>query len=277
MTLALDHLVINVQFDMDRAAALMSQLGFTLTPRGYHSLGSINHLVMFEHDYLELIGLPPGTDVRRKDILESPRGLNGLVFRADDIDKCQRVLRDSGVAMLEPQSFSRPVTIDGVEQLARFRTVRTAPELFEAGRVYYCQHYTPELVWHRPWMSHPNGCHGLSELVIVSSNVGADAPRYAKAAQSAAEWQGDDWVIALSAGFRLSLISPARYRERYGDQCVEGDSRQSFFGAVVFNAPDLAPIRDLASSISDLRVGTNETSLAVLIPFLNTLLEFREG
>jgi hypothetical protein len=277
MTLALDHLVINVQFDMDRAAALMSQLGFTLTPRGYHSLGSINHLVMFEHDYLELIGLPSGTDVRRKDILESPRGLNGLVFRADDIDKCQRVLRDSGVAMLEPQSFSRPVTIDGVEQLARFRTVRTAPELFEAGRVYYCQHYTPELVWHRPWMSHPNGCHGLSELVIVTSNVGADAPRYAKAAQSSAERQGDDWAIVLSAGFRLSLISPARYRERYGDQCVEPNGRQSFFGAVVFNAPDLAPIRDLASSISDLRVGTGQASLAVQIPFLNTLLEFREG
>jgi hypothetical protein len=277
MTLALDHLVINVQFDMDRAAALMSQLGFTLTPRGYHSLGSINHLVMFEHDYLELIGLPSGTDVRRKDILESPRGLNGLVFRADDIDKCQRVLRDSGLAMLEPQSFSRPVTIDGVEHLARFRTVRTAPELFEAGRVYYCQHYTPELVWHRPWMSHPNGCHGLSELVIVSSNVEADTPRYAKAAQSSAERQGDDWVIALSAGFRLTLISPARYRERYGEQCVEPNGRQSFFGAIVFNAPDLAPIRDLASSAPDARVRMEKSSFAVQIPFLNTLLEFREG
>src|SRR6185437_15593295 len=55
MTFALDHVVINTLFDMDRAAALMSQLGFTLTPRGYHSLGSFNHLVMFEHDYLELI------------------------------------------------------------------------------------------------------------------------------------------------------------------------------------------------------------------------------
>ena len=276
MTLALDHLVINVQFDMDRAAALMSQLGFTLTPRGYHSLGSINHLVMFEHDYLELIGLPSGTDVRRKDILESPRGLNGLVFRADDIDKCQRVLRDSGLAMLEPQSFSRPVTIDGVEHLARFRTVRTAPELFEAGRVYYCQHYTPELVWHRPWMSHSNGVRALSELVIVTSNLETDAPRYAKAAQSSPERQGDDWTILLPHDFRLTLISPARYRERYGEQCVDADGRHSFFGAIVFDAREPGRIRDLASSIPDLRIGTDETTLAMLIPFLNTLLEFRE-
>jgi hypothetical protein len=277
MTFALDHVVINTLFDMDRAAGLMVQLGFTLTPRGYQSLGSINHLLMFEHDYLELVGLPSGTDVLRKDVLESPRGLNGLVFQATDIDACQRTLRDSGLAMLEPQSFSRPVTIDGVEHLARFRTVRTAPELFEAGRVYYCQHFTPELVWHRPWMSHPNGVRALSELVIVTSNLETDVPRYAKASQAPSKRQGDDWTVVLSNGFHLTLISPARYRERYGDQCVEADGRQSFFGAIVFDSPDLAHVHDLASSIPDLRVGASAASLALLIPFLNTLLEFRES
>ena len=276
MTFALDHVVINTLFDMDRAADLMSRLGFTLTPRGYHSLGSINHLMMFEHDYLELVGLPSGTDVLRKDVLESPRGLNGLVFQASDVDAFQRTLRDSGLAMLEPQSFSRPVTIDGVEHLARFRTVRTVPEFFEAGRVYYCQHYTPELVWHRRWMSHPNGCHGLSELVIVTSDPETDVPRYATAAQAPSERQGDDWTIVLPHGFRLTLMSPARYRERYGEQCVEADGRHSFFGAIVFDMPEPGRVRDLASSIPDLRVGTKETSLAVLIPFLNTLLEFRK-
>ena len=277
MTFALDHVVINTLFDMDRAGGLMAQLGFTLTPRGYHSLGSINHLVMFEHDYLELVGLPSGTDVLRKDVLESPRGLNGLVFQASDIDTCQRTLRDSRLAVLEPQSFSRPVTIDGVEHLARFRTVRTAPELFEAGRVYYCQHFTPELVWHRPWMSHPNGVRGLSELVIATSNLETDVPRYAKAAQVSPEQRDDNWTITLPHGFRLTLISPARYRERYGDQCVVADGRQSFFGAIVFDSPDLAHVHDLASSIPDLRVGASEASLALLIPFLNTLLEFRES
>jgi hypothetical protein len=275
MPFALDHVVINTLFDMDRAAALMSQLGFTLTPRGYHSLGSINHLMMFEHDYLELVGLPSGTETLRKDVLESPRGINGLVFQAEDIDTCQSLLRDSGLAMLEPQSFSRPVAIDGVEHLARFRTVRTAPELFEAGRVYYCQHDTPELVWHRPWMSHPNGVLGLSELVIVTSNIEVDGPRYAKAAQSIVRAQGDDCTVPLSSGFRLSLISPARYRECYGERCVDAGDRNSYFGAIVFEVSDLQRIRDLVASISDLRVGTSQASLVVLVPFLNTLLEFR--
>jgi hypothetical protein len=275
MTFALDHIVINTLFDVDRAADLMSRLGFTLTPRGYHSLGSINHLVTFENDYLELIGLPLGTNGLRKDVLESPRGFNGLVFNASDIDACQRALRNCGLVTLEPQSFSRPVTIDGVEHLARFRTVRTAPELFEAGRVYYCQHYTPELVWHRPWMSHPNGVRALSELVIVTSNIEIDAPRYAKAAQSPAERLGDDWTIALSGGFRLTLISPERYRERYGEQCVVVNGSRSFFGAIVFGAPEIERLHDIASSISDLRVGAEQASLTALVPFLDTLFEFR--
>jgi hypothetical protein len=276
MTFPLDHLVINTLFDMDRAAALMSQLGFTVTPRGFHSLGSINHLMVFEGHYLELVGLPLATDVLRRDLLESPRGINGLVFQAGDVDKCLGLLRDSGLTMLEPQSFSRPVTVDGVEQLARFRTIRTAPDLFEAGRVYYCQHYTPELVWHRQWMSHANGCSGLGELVVVTSAIETDVSRYAKAAQVRAQNRGSDvWTIDLVDAFRITLMSPARYRERYGELCVEANGRNSFFGAIAFKAADIGRIHDLAAPISELRSGTGEDSLTLLAPFLNTLLEFR--
>jgi hypothetical protein len=276
MTFPLDHIVINTLFDMDRAAALMEQLGFTVTPRGYHSLGSINHLMVFEGGYLELVGLPLGTDVLRRDVLESPLGLNGLVFQAREVDAIIGPLRDSGLAMLEPQDFSRPAIIDGVEQLVRFRTTRTAPELFAAGRVYYCQHYTPELVWRREWMSHANGCKGLSELVVVSDTMETDASRYAKAAQAPAEKSDNDiWTIDLADAFRITLLSPARYLERYGEFCVKTDGRSSFFGAIVFKAADLDRIRDLAAPLPELRSAAGGNSHALLAPFLNTLFEFQ--
>jgi hypothetical protein len=276
MTFALDHIVINALFDADRAAASMSQLGFTITPRGYHSLGSINHLMMFEGHYLELIGLPSGTDILRKEVLESPRGLNGLVFQAGDVDTCLGQLRNSGLKMLDPQSFSRPVVIDGVEQIARFRTIRTAPDLFEAGRVYYCQHYTPELVWHRPWMSHANGCTGLSELVVVTAEIQKDSQLFARAAQASLENQGSElWTIELDCGFRITLMSPVRYGDRYGERCIAADGRGSFFGALVVKAPDVGRIRDLAAPNADLRWSAEANSFAVLVPSLNSLIEFR--
>ena len=276
MTFALDHVVINTLFEMDRAEALMSRLGFTVTPRGYHSLGSINHLMMFEGHYLELIGLPPGTDQLRKEILESPRGLNGLVFHARDVDACLGKLRQSGLSMLDPQSFSRPVMIDGVEHLARFRTIRTAPEQFAAGRVYYCQHYTPELVWHRPWMSHANGCLGLSELVVVTATMQRDLKLFAQAALANSPDQSNEIrTVELDGGFHITLMSPARYRQRYGERCVQANGRASYFGAIVFKAPEVGRIRDLAASIAELHAGADANSLVVLIPFLNSLFEFR--
>src|SRR5689334_22337568 len=276
MTFPLDHVVINVLFDMDRAAPMMSRLGFSVTPRGHHSLGSINHLMIFEGNYLELIGLPHGTGGLRKDILDSPKGLNGLVFKADDIDACLATLRGSGLVMLEAQSFSRPVTIDGLERLARFRTARAAPDIFEAGRVYYCQHYTADLVWHRPWMTHANGCSGLSELVVVTASPQTELERYAKAAQGIVKNRANElWSIELDDGFCITLMSQVRYRERYGDLCIEAVGRNSFFGAVVLKTDNLGPIRQLAGSIPELRWEMGTHSLGLLLPFLNTLIEFR--
>ena len=53
----IDHVVILVR-DLDRAEDTYSRLGFTLTPRGYHTLGSQNHCLMFGTNYVELLAVP---------------------------------------------------------------------------------------------------------------------------------------------------------------------------------------------------------------------------
>src|ERR1700758_1633752 len=95
----LDHVVINARDDMDRAADIYRRLGFTLTPRGYHTLGSMNHLAMFGTDYLELIAAPPG-DTQRPEIMETAEGLNGLVFGTEDSAATYAALQQAGVPVL---------------------------------------------------------------------------------------------------------------------------------------------------------------------------------
>ena len=51
-TAIIDHVVINVRSEMDTAVEVFRNLGFTMTPRGFHTLGSINHLAMFIDNYL---------------------------------------------------------------------------------------------------------------------------------------------------------------------------------------------------------------------------------
>ena len=153
-TMRLDHTVINVGFKMDTAKALFANLGFTLTPRGYHSTGSINHLAMFGDDYLELIGLPGSGKHDRPEIANAPMGVNGIVFKTNDADVTYTHLESLNFQDVGPKAFFRPVTLEQETYQAKFRTVNVRPGVFLGGRVYFCEHITPELIWRPEWQNH---------------------------------------------------------------------------------------------------------------------------
>src|SRR5258708_11060577 len=104
----LDHVVINARDDMDRAADIYTRLGFALTERGYHSLGSMNHLAMFGTDYLELIAVPKGAATGRLDLLNFPFGLNGLVFGSEAPAVTYSHLTKLAVPFNPPAQFTPP-------------------------------------------------------------------------------------------------------------------------------------------------------------------------
>src|SRR3954454_6601689 len=163
-----DHAVLNLHYDLDSGQDLFNSIGFKVAPRGYHSLGSINHLIVFETNYLELIGLDPSNPNPRKELLDWPVGLNGLVIGSDDIDVTRAWLRSDHLPVLEPKAFSRPVKIDGVMSEARFRTVHVDRSFFPASRLYFCQHFTPNLVWNPAFMRHSNTANSLTRLFVAA-------------------------------------------------------------------------------------------------------------
>ena len=126
--------------DLDRAADDFRALGFTLTPRGYHSIGSQNHCIMFGSTYIELLVAPvphPWLDYYRR----FGEGLAAVALSTSDADAAARELPGAKA----PMDLSRPVE-GGV---ARFRLVQieNVPHLF------VCQHLTPELVWRPQWQN----------------------------------------------------------------------------------------------------------------------------
>jgi 4-hydroxyphenylpyruvate dioxygenase-like putative hemolysin len=159
LQLAIDHAVIAVR-DLDAAASSFRALGFTLTPRGLHSIGSQNHCIMFGTTYLELLAAPaehPWLEHYRRFVREHGDGLAGIALATEDADAAHAALRAQGVAAKAPMDLSRPVE-GGV---ARFRLV----QVDGTPSVFICQHLTRELVWRREWQMHANGA---AELVGVS-------------------------------------------------------------------------------------------------------------
>ena len=164
-----DHAVVNVMGEMDVAVEQYARLGFTLGPRGYHTLGSINHLAVFQDSYLELLGYAPGEREKRAEMWLHPAGLTGLAMRVADAAGLHAVLEAKGVPVEPYKDFSRPVDIDGESREASFRTFQIDRSKVENGRIFFCQHNTPELIWRPEWQDHPNGATGIASATIIAT------------------------------------------------------------------------------------------------------------
>ena len=78
-----------------------------------------------------------------------------------------------------PVEFTRPVKYTGGQGDARFRTVRMKAGVVPYGRVYYCHHFTRDLVWRDEWRHHANGTVAVARAVIVEPDPAAGAKLYA--------------------------------------------------------------------------------------------------
>lgn len=235
----LDHVVINARDDMDRAADTYRRLGFTLTERGYHSLGSMNHLAMFGTDYLELIAIPKGATSGRLDLLQFPFGLNGLVFGSEDSAVTYSELTKAGVPVEPPVEFTRPVKFGGGQGDARFRTVRMKTGVVPYGRVYYCHHFTRELVWRDEWRHHANGTVAVARALIVE-------PDPAKGAKLYADMFGKDNVRDIKGGkavvignSRFDIVTEAELKAQFGAAAPNAEGRPAYMAGLTFRTVSL--------------------------------------
>jgi hypothetical protein len=252
--LALDHLVINTRFDTDAAQAVFEQLGFTVAPRGYHTLGSINHAIVFGDHYLELIGLPADGKTVREEILNSPLGADGLVFRTSDPDATSTDLQQAGFDATPPQTFSRPVEPLGD---ARFTTVRLKPGQLDGGRVYFCQHLTPELVFRDEWQQHPNGVMSLSALHLIDV---APEP-YVQLGE-------------IAPGFELVYWTCETFDQHFGAMAAHVAARGPRYAAITARTPAWRSLGQKANA-AGLPVQVDADRALVALPRFDTLLEFK--
>ncbi|WP_245475980.1 VOC family protein [Bradyrhizobium sp. Leo170] len=235
----LDHAVINVMGKLDEAAAQYGRLGFKLTERGHHSLGSSNNLAIFGENYLELLGYLPGSETRRADLWTHPPGLTGLVFKSVDPDLVFAALKQRGVPAEEPMSFSRPVSFPGGTQDARFRVVRVGSEEVQNGRTFFCHHDTPELVYRPEWRAHPNGVTDIVEFVIASKAPSRTAALYERMFGVPLLSEVPGGVLFRAGTATIRVLEPSAVAERYADAALVSENGSDRMVALVFKVPSL--------------------------------------
>nr|WP_310616074.1 VOC family protein [Pantoea cypripedii] len=259
----LDHVVINVANRLDEARTLYQRLGFQLTERGHHSLGSSNHLAVFGENYLELLGYEPHRGNLRQDLWQSPLGLSGLVWKSDDADAVWRYLESQDIDGEPPASFYRPVTLpDGSPQQARFRTVRIRPALVPNGRSFFCQHETPQAVWQAAWQQHPNGVSNIIEFVVVAQDPAAAALVYSRLFGAGRLLACQEGAFVLKAGAATVRFAAADYVLQRFDSLPADYDGSARMAALSLQTHDLSKVK---ASLLLGDVPFSETEHAVIV------------
>lgn len=173
----IDHVLIGVR-DLEVAAKQWRRLGFQLTPRGRHiGWGTGNYCIMFERDYLELLGIvDPAQFTNNLDrFVKTREGLMGVAFATEDSEACARQLRAAGIVPDGPKSLKRTLELPEGDVQPEFGLVMLPPAATPGIAAFICQHLTPQLVRRPEWLHHANRAKALISVTVVVDDPAAIA------------------------------------------------------------------------------------------------------
>ncbi|MBV8924864.1 MAG: VOC family protein [Bradyrhizobium sp.] len=236
----IDHAVVVVR-ELDRAAGNWKRLGFTVSPRGTHSahMGTGNHTIMLEPDYIELLGVlaPTEHNAPTRALLEEREGIERVAFTSLDSAAGAEEVRARGLDPIGPTDFERPVTMpDGSLSAAKFRTFQWPVAEAPAGmRIFACQHKTRETVWIPELMSHANGAKRLRQVLLVAPEPAKEAAHLSRLIDAPTRSEPDGAIAVPSGGDRADFVFMSREQlaHRYGGISLAGLSERGAAGLVM--------------------------------------------
>jgi len=205
----IDHVIVGVR-DLEMARAQYARLGFNSTPRGRHvGWGTANYCIMFEHDYLELLGIvDPAQFTNQLDrLLEEREGILGLALASRDADATQHAWTAAGLQPEAAKSLGRLLEADGDAVELRFRNVGLPRSCTGGISLFACQHLTPQPMRRPSWLAHPNGARAIHSCTIATSHPAPLGDAMARLFGAAAI-TATDQVVAAHTGHGVIIVAP---------------------------------------------------------------------
>jgi hypothetical protein len=205
----IDHLIIGVR-DLEAARARYARLGFNSTPRGRHEgWGTANYCIMFEQDYLELLGIvDPGQFTNNLDrFLDEREGLLGIAVGTRDAAATRAAWAEAGASPDEVKDLGRLLEDEDGGTRLRFRNVMLPSTATGGVGLFACQHLAPEPMRRPAWLLHPNGAVAIRSCTIAAADtrpvVAAMTRLFGRSTIT-----DTDHVVAVHTGHGVILIAP---------------------------------------------------------------------
>lgn len=254
--IGIDHAVVMVK-DLDKAAENYRQLGFTVSPRGTHSvhMGTGNYTIMFDPDYMELLGVLAATELNapaRAFLDKHGEGIERIAFTAVDSAAGAEEIRARGLEPIGPTDFERPVTLpDGTVSAAKFRTFLWPTAEAPGGvRIFACQHKTRETVWIPELIKHDNAAKRIKQTLIATPDPAKEAAHLGRLIDRTPTADADGAVTVPSGGDRADFVylTLQQLGKRYPGVPLAGLSERGGAALVLISGDLAATERALGSA-----------------------------
>jgi catechol 2,3-dioxygenase-like lactoylglutathione lyase family enzyme len=213
----LDHVVVMVD-GIDAAEAAYRKLGFQVQPRGFHKkLGTANHLMIFDKDYFEILGIVEDTafNAERREWLKQGGGLANVALATDGAAIAFDAFKAAGLEPDAPLFFDRAVEVAGKTEQAQFRTVRIPKTHMPVVGFFVCEHLTPQFVYRGEWAKHPNGARGILGVTVIAEQPAkwiVELERYFGAGSVTRDGEG----LVVDTGTQpIRYLTRTGYAQRY--------------------------------------------------------------
>ena len=213
----LDHVVVMVD-GIDAAQAAYERLGFQVQPRGFHrKLGTANHLMIFDTDYFEILGIVEDTEfnAERREWLKNGGGLANVALATDGADLSFDAFRKAGLNPDAPLFFDRAVEVAGKTEHAQFRTVRIPKTNMPVVGFFVCEHITPQFVYRPEWARHPNGARGIAGVTVIAEQPAKWIPELEKYFGAGSARRDGNGVVADTGTQPIRYMTRQDYAARH--------------------------------------------------------------
>jgi len=215
--LNLDHVAHFVPH-VDSAGGALEKLGFTLTPFSAQShrpepggpltpAGAGNRCAMLRRGYLEFLTPTGDTTIANqlRTAIKRYVGVHLIAFGSAAPEADHARLARAGFSPLEPLALQREIDTGRGRETARFTVLRVPPGTMAEGRIQFCRHHTPQLLWQERWLEHANRAVALNGVLVCVADPREAAQRYARYTGLLAQVGGSVWRIATARGYLLFL------------------------------------------------------------------------
>jgi catechol 2,3-dioxygenase-like lactoylglutathione lyase family enzyme len=229
----IDHVVLAVQ-DLDRAAVIYQELGFTLTPKAAHEdrMGTSNRLAQFgARNFVELLEVDRPETLARHNFAASPpffsfgdhnrqavlerEGLSMLAFASDNARADMRGFRAARFPTFALFDFERHAKLpDGVRVTLAFSLAFVQSKEMPRVAFFVCQNRSLDNFWKPEYQSHANGAAGIVAVYLSSPAPERDAAFVSKMFGGKVSPARGGFVVACGPSQELRVLTPQAMAER---------------------------------------------------------------